>query len=167
MVLVSAHPECVNGARALVDQYIRLPDAWVRHGGVPPRLPLSFEREIAEFPGIATPPFGDVVIAVTKNIVVATGEVIPLDSNRCEFKRVFVTPEFSGAGIGTRLAAAMIDPAVTLGYAVAALDAMPERTRALHLWKAAGFSACPAYREYAFPMVFLSGTLPQADDSRT
>ena len=167
LVLLSAHPECVDGTRALVEQYIRLPDAWVRYGGVPERLPRAFELEIAEFPGSAAPPFGDVVVAVAEDGVVATGEVVPFDGSRCEFKRVFVRPEHSGAGVGRKLVAAMIDRAGALGYMAAVLDVMPERTRAVHVWKAAGFHACEAHRDYGVPMVFMSRTLSPSNEPRT
>src|ERR1700736_5229664 len=108
--LMSNHPKLFDSAPALLEQYIRLPDAWERHGGVPVELPEVFSREIAVFPGSAQPPSGDVVVGVVDGTGVAAGHIAPgAGSGDCEVKRVFVESSHRRAGVGARLAGAMID----------------------------------------------------------
>jgi GNAT superfamily N-acetyltransferase len=161
VVLLSEHPEHVAASRRLLEAYLRLPDAWQRLGGAPHQLPDVFEREIAEFPGAAAAPRGDVVVATSADEVVAAGHIVPLDDSRCEFKRVFVEPEQRGRGIAAQLAEVMLRRGRALGYDHVALDVMPERTNALALWTAMGFRSCPPYRKYGFEMAFMTRRLPE------
>jgi ribosomal protein S18 acetylase RimI-like enzyme len=159
VVLLSAHPEHEAGAREILEEYLRLPDAWEHRGGVPERLPLQFEREIADLPGQGAPPTGDIVVAELDGSIVAAGHVVGFDAGRCEFKRVYVLPPYRHAGVATRLARVMLDRAASLSYATVLLDVMPERTAAVRLWEAMGFSICPPYREYDVPMQFMTRSL--------
>ena len=162
--LMSDHPEHSDSARALLEQYIRLPDAWERHGGVPVELPEVFSREIAVFPGSARPPSGDVVVGVVNGTVVAAGHIVPAaGSDACEFKRVFVQSSHRRAGVGARLAGAMIDRAASLGYGRVLIDVMPERGGAIAFWERLAFAPCEPYRDYPFPMAFMERRLEHGD----
>jgi len=159
VVLLSTHPEHEAGARAILEEYLRLPDAWEHRGGVPERLPLQFEREIVDLPGTAAPPTGDIVLAEIDGLIVAAGHVVAFDAGRCEFKRVYVRPPYRHAGLATRLARVMLDRAASLSYSTVLLDVMPERTAAVRLWESVGFRVCPPYREYDVPMQFMTRPL--------
>lgn len=168
MELLSASPARLEAARALLEEYVRLPDAWERHGGIPTELPTLFTEEIAAFPGSATPPFGDVVIAVVDRAVVGAGHLVPFRGDACELKRVFVRSGQRREGFGARMAEAMIDRARSLGYQRAVIDVMPERLGAISFWKSLAFTLCEPYREYPFEMTFLERPLDsKADPSAT
>lgn len=159
VLLLSAHPEHTSAVREILEEYLRLPDAWVRRGGVPEQLPQLFEHELANLPGDATPPDGDIVVAVLDDLVVAAGHLVAFDAGRCEFKRVYVRPQYRGTGLAARLVRVMLDRAASLSYATVLLDVMPERTAAVRLWESMGFRACPPYRAYDVPMQFMTRSL--------
>jgi GNAT superfamily N-acetyltransferase len=159
IVLLSEHPQHVERARTLLEQYVRLPDAWERWGGVPTDLPAFFREELAAFPGAARPPTGDVVLALLGTRVLGVGLVAPAHDDACEFKRVFVQEEFRRRGVGDRLADSMIDRAAALGYGRAVIDVVPERHGAIAFWQGRGFTPCAPYREYPFEMVFMERPL--------
>lgn len=105
---LSERPDLAPEARRLVEQYVRLPDAWERHGGVPDQLPKSFGAEIDDLPGALVPPCGDVVVAPIRQVGIGVGCIAPLDDDRCDFKRVYVTDAHCGSGVGSLLVTAHI-----------------------------------------------------------
>jgi GNAT superfamily N-acetyltransferase len=153
---LSEHPERVEEARSVLEEYLRLPDAWARHGGVPDTLPDEFARLLARFPAPATPPGGDVAMALVEHGLVAAGHVVPFDGDACELSRVFVRPARQQHGVGTQLVAALPQRACAFGYRRVLIDVMPERERALRFWTAVGFRPCRPYRTYPFAMVFMA-----------
>ena len=156
ILLLSEYPDKVQAARVLLEEYLRLADAWEPAGGVPLRLPASFEREISAFPGDAVPPEGDVIVGVAASgTLVAAGHVVPVEPFVCEFKRLYVRLDHRGKGLGKQVAEAMIGRARVLGYRRVVLDVIPQRTDAVALWARVGFRSCPPYREYPFPMEFM------------
>jgi GNAT superfamily N-acetyltransferase len=157
--LLSDLPEHLDATRDLLEEYIRLPDAWERHGGVPAELPGQFAEEIAAFPGSAQPPAGDVVIGTIDGMVVAAGQLVPAGVDTCEFKRVLVQSGHRRRGQGAKLAALMIARAAALGYGRVLIDVMPERPGAIAFWERLGFTPCDPYREYPFAMTFLERRL--------
>lgn len=81
----------------------------------------------------------------------------------CEMKRLYVTPEGRGTGVGKALVSRILDVAETLGYAEVRLDTLPQMVAALNMYRAIGFLEIHAY--YDTPMEgthFLSLTLPRA-----
>lgn len=159
VVLLSDHPEHEAGAREILEEYVRLPDAWEHRGGVPERLPPQFEREITDLPGMAAPPTGDIAVAVIGERVVGAGHVVEFDAGRCEFKRVYVRPPYRRLGLATRIARVMLDRAASLSYATVLLDVMPTRRAAVRLWESMGFRPCEPYRDDDFPMQFMARSL--------
>ncbi len=156
-VALSDHPDTVEAARALLEEYMRLPDVWERFGGVPARFPEPFEREIRTFPGGAVPPGGEVIVGVSETgELVGVGQVVGFEGEVCEFKRVFVRPEHRRKGVGVQVAQAMAVRARELGYRRVVLDVVPERTAAIALWIGLGFRSCPPYRQYPCPMEFMA-----------
>jgi GNAT superfamily N-acetyltransferase len=159
MLWLSDNPEHTADVRVILEEYVRLPDAWERRGGVPERLPPHFEQELADLPGNAAPPHGDVAMAVVDDRIVAAGLVVPFDAGRCEFKRVYVRPEQRRSGVATQLVQAMLARAASLSYSAVVLEVMPERIAAVQLWESLGFLPCPPYRDYGFPMDFMTRTI--------
>jgi len=74
-----------------------------------------------------------------------------LDERICEMKRLFVSPDGRGLGLGRALAHAIVDEAKRLGYAEIRLDTLPSMRTAIGLYEALGFVAIDAYYASALP----------------
>ncbi|KAH6995222.1 putative GNAT family N-acetyltransferase [Ilyonectria destructans] len=66
-------------------------------------------------------------------------------TNSCEMKRLYVSPEARGMGLGEILLKAIIHKARELGYAEMVLDTLPSMEGALRLYKRAKFVRTQAY----------------------
>lgn len=165
IVRLSDHPGRVEEVRSLLRKYILLPDGWEVLGPVPLELPGFFATEFDEFPSPAAPPSGEVLVATYRSAVVGLGEVVSVEGDTCEFKRVHVVAEHEGFGIGKLLARALLDEARHLGYLRVVLDVLPSRQRARGLWTSVGFEEIDSYRSYPFPMVFMGRALNDVRDA--
>ncbi|KAI9044010.1 GNAT family N-acetyltransferase [Aspergillus affinis] len=75
----------------------------------------------------------------------------------CEMKRLYVSPEARGMGLGTALTDAIVQKAKELGYTEMRLDTLPFMAGAIQLYRRLGFVDIPPY--YETPLegtVFLS-----------
>jgi GNAT superfamily N-acetyltransferase len=165
IIRLSDHPGRVDSARALLREYILLPDGWEVLGPVPLELPDLFATEFGRFPGPAAPPTGEVLLATDGPAVVGLGEIVPMEGDSCEFKRVYMVAERQGLGIGKLLARALLDEARNLGYLHVVLDVLPSRQRARSLWTSVGFGEVDSYRAYPFLMVFMGRALSTLQDA--
>lgn len=80
----------------------------------------------------------------------------------CEMKRLYVTPEGRGTGVGKALVSQILDVAESRGYAEVRLDTLPSMIAALNMYRALGFVEIEPY--YDTPMQgthFLSLSLPR------
>lgn len=80
----------------------------------------------------------------------------------CEMKRLYVTPEGRGTGVGKALVSQILDVAESRGYAEVRLDTLPSMIAALNMYRALGFVEIEPY--YDTPMEgthFLSLSLPR------
>jgi ribosomal protein S18 acetylase RimI-like enzyme len=116
----------------------------------------GFGAELAALPGQYAPPNGTLLIALS-----ATGDPIgcvgvrPLrEPGLCEMKRLHVSPNGRGQGIGRALAEAAIEAATSAGYIVMRLDTLPTMRAAQQLYQRLGFKTTQAY--YNSPV---SGTI--------
>lgn len=66
-------------------------------------------------------------------------------TNSCEMKRLYVSPEARGMGLGEILLKAIIYKARELGYTEMVLDTLPSMEGALRLYRRAGFVGTQAY----------------------
>lgn len=60
-------------------------------------------------------------------------------------KRLYVSSEGRGFGLGAALVRAVIEDAIRIGYSEIRLDTLPTMTAAMSLYRKLGFSEMPAY----------------------
>lgn len=125
----------------------------------------DFEAELFALPGKYAPPSGALFLARSRGgeaIGCVALRAFPPDNN-CEMKRLYVSPNARGLGLGRVLVQRVIDEGVRLGYDTMYLDTLPGMTAAIALYEDTGFSRIPPY--YDTPIaetVFFSRALRPA-----
>ncbi len=109
------------------------------------------DRELASLEHEYGPPSGVALLAVEGDRALGCVGVRRLEGEVAELKRMYVSPEARGRGIGRGLCEAALAAARRLGYASIRLDTVAEMTAAARVYEAAGFHAIPAYRENPLP----------------
>lgn len=108
----------------------------------------GFDEELASLPGEYGPPRGRLLLAQNIESGHSAGCVALralTDDGVCEMKRLYVRPEYRGAGIGRELAEAVIAAARTAGYHRMQLDTLPSMKAARALYASLGFYEIAAY----------------------
>lgn len=106
----------------------------------------SFDDELASLPGRYAPPAGCLLLAKDDGKVAGCVGVRPIDETTCEMKRLYVRPEFRGAGVGRALAEEAIVRARRMGYERMRLDTIGSMTEANALYRRLGFAETEPYR---------------------
>lgn len=148
IVRLSDRPELLLVAARLVREYVLLPDAWEHVGGPPDLLPRVFEDELSTFPGSASPPEGEVFVALYADEPSGVGLLVPLAGDTAEIKRVYVRSHARRTGLGRGLVGAMLTTAGGYGYQRVVVDIMPTRLIARRLYESLGFLPTEPYRVY-------------------
>jgi len=99
----------------------------------------DFEKEFESLPGRYVFPEGCLLIAENQDGSVGCVASRKIDNGVCEMKRLFVRPEYRGAGIGRMLAMEIIRIAIRLGYSHMRLDTTPSMSTATSLYRSLGF----------------------------
>ncbi len=137
--LTSADTEALEQVR----QYFRNYAGWL---GVDLSY-QNFDQEMASLPGAYATPQGRLFFAEVDGRPAGCVGVRPLpDSDGvCEMKRLYVTPEERGHGVGATLALAAIKAAKEIGYRKLMLDTLPNMRMAVKLYRELGFTEAPNY----------------------
>ena len=110
--------------------------------------PVKFASELSGLPGEFAPPDGALLIAEEEEGRIAGCVALrSLGNGACEMKRMFVSPEFHGKGIGMMLGQAIVDEARRIGYVRMMLDTGPAQREAQGLYRKLGFSDAKPYYE--------------------
>jgi carbonic anhydrase len=107
----------------------------------------NFDQEMASLPGAYSAPEGRLFFAEVDGRPAGCVGVRALSGSEgvCEMKRLYVTPEERGHGIGAALALAAIKAARKIGYRKLMLDTLPNMRMAVKLYRELGFTEAPAY----------------------
>ena len=126
-----------------VRQYFRNYAAWL---GVDLSY-QNFEQEMASLPGAYTAPEGRLFFAEVDGRPAGCVGIRPLPESEgvCEMKRLYVTPEERGHGVGAALALAAIKAAKEIGYRKLIIDTLPSMRMAVKLYRELGFTEAPSY----------------------
>ncbi len=93
-------------------------------------------------------PAGRTLLAIMGDRVVAGGAYRRLSDDICELKRLYVTDEARGHGLGRRLSQGLIAAARADGYARMQLDTADRLTEAIAMYASMGFARIPPYQAY-------------------
>ncbi|KAF7128477.1 hypothetical protein CNMCM5793_003207 [Aspergillus hiratsukae] len=122
----------------------------------------SFESELQNLARQYGSPHGALLLAygIDPNIALGCVAVRPLVNKKdeaahpqnqirscCEMKRLYVSPEARGMGLGQALVDAIIQRAKDMGYREMRLDTLSSMTGAQQLYRRAGFVEIEAYYE--------------------
>jgi GNAT superfamily N-acetyltransferase len=125
---------------------------------------LSFQEIDAELGDLAAtygPPDGQILVGLVDGEIAGCVALRPLEEDCCEMKRLYVRPAFRSAGLGRRLAVAVIDAASRLGYARMRIDTLPQMGAARKLYASLGFREIEPYRFNPIPgTAFMELALP-------
>lgn len=91
------------------------------------------------------PPGGGMLLAALDGRVGGCVGVRRLEDEVCEMKRLYLQPEFRGAGRGLAMALAILDEARRLGYQRIRLDTLPEMRKAMAMYRGLGFREIAPY----------------------
>jgi ribosomal protein S18 acetylase RimI-like enzyme len=124
----------------------------------------NFEAEMAAMPGKYSPPAGELLLARRLDgVPVGCVGLRPLDAQGvCEMKRLYVSPEGRGTGLGKRLVETVISKAEQIGYCEMRLDTLPSMAEAIALYRKSGFEPMqPYYDSPVTGTIFLRRSLRQ------
>jgi ribosomal protein S18 acetylase RimI-like enzyme len=113
----------------------------------------DFEAEMEALPGKYAPPAGELLLARhSSGTPVGCVGLRPIKPyGCCEMKRLYVSPENRGFGLGERLADAVVKEAVRIGYREMRLDTLPSMAGAIALYRKLGFEPMEPY--YGTPVI--------------
>ena len=105
----------------------------------------NFDQEMASLPGAYAAPQGRLFFAEVEGRPAGCVGVRPLSEGVCEMKRLYVSPDERGHGVGILLALEAIKAAKAIGYRHILLDTLPAMRMAVRLYRELGFQEAPAY----------------------
>jgi len=107
----------------------------------------NFDQELAALPGDYAPPEGRLLLAEHNGQLAGCVALHLAQPQICEMKRLYLRPQFRGAGRGRALAEAAIAEARKIGYSRMRLDTVePVMQNAVALYRRLGFREIAAYR---------------------
>ena len=113
----------------------------------------DFAAELTQIETMYGPPSGCLLLARKDDAYIACGAMRRKSQKICEMKRLYVGSAGRGAGLGRRIADALISKASALGYTSMVLDTLPGMDAAQALYRSLGFLERSAYYQNPVPGV--------------
>jgi len=125
------------------------------------RFPSGFDPGGASASDIAamSPPAGGFVVATSDGHSVACGGVQQIAPGVAEIKRMWVHPEWRGAGLGSRMLAHLEERARDLGHRRVHLDTNGTLVEAIALYRKAGYQPVARYNDNPYAEAFFAKEL--------
>jgi ribosomal protein S18 acetylase RimI-like enzyme len=146
-IVVARSPQELDAARTLFTEYADQLGVDLGFQG--------FADELAALPGDYGEPRGTLLLALVDGEVAGCCALRAIDDvdygNAAEMKRLFVRKAFRGFGLGRRLAEAVLEAALRMGYACVLLDTLDEMESARALYEDLGFQEIPPYYHNPLP----------------
>ena len=117
---------------ALVETYLR--------GG-------DFDKEVVSLEQVYGPPDGVLLLALVDGAPAGCVAMRRIGNRICEMKRLFVSAEYQGLGLGKRLCEALLRKSQDRGYRLMRLDTGDLQTEAQSLYRSMGFKEIKPYYE--------------------
>ena len=120
----------------------------------------DFAAELATLPGKYAAPAGELLLArdIQGEPLGCVGlRPIEEPSGCCEMKRLYVSPQGRGLGLGRALVDAIIGEAARIGYHEIRLDTLPSMVEAIALYRKAGFIPIEPYYDTPVPGTIFLG----------
>jgi ribosomal protein S18 acetylase RimI-like enzyme len=113
----------------------------------------DFEAEMEAMPGQYAPPAGELLLARDSNgTPVGCVGLRPIEPQGCcEMKRLYISPEGRGFGLGERLVDALAKEAKRIGYREMRLDTLTSMAGAIAMYRKLGFEPIEPY--YDIPVI--------------
>ena len=108
----------------------------------------SFDAELKALAAKYGPPAGRTMIAVREGQVIAAGAHQKLADGVCELKRLYVTDQARGLGLGRKLTDALTTSARADGFTLMRLDTAHLLKEAIAMYDSMGFTRIAPYRDY-------------------
>lgn len=105
------------------------------------------------------PPSGVFVVGRSGDRVVACGGVQTIGDGVAEIKRMWVSPEMRGRGLGPRLLADLEDRCRTMGHHTVRLDTNSQLPEAVAMYRRAGYVEIDRYNDNPYPDHFFEKSL--------
>jgi GNAT superfamily N-acetyltransferase len=105
----------------------------------------NFGQELKALPGAYALPEGALLIARDGDAAAGCVALRRLEAGTAEMKRMYVRKTHRGAGLGRKLAVAVIEEARKRGHGRIVLDTLPKLTTAIALYRDLGFRECGPY----------------------
>jgi len=111
------------------------------------RFPSGFELHADDAPAAdeLAPPRGCMIIARLFGEPIGCGAIRTLGPGVAEIKRMWISPDVRGLGVGRRLLAELEQAAIARRLHTARLDTNGSLAEALHLYRTSGYREIPAY----------------------
>jgi len=109
----------------------------------------SLEDELKALSTKYGPPYGRTLLSVANGgDIVGGGAYRRLSDGVCELKRLYISGEARGRGIGRQLSEALTAAARTDGFSLMKLDTGNLMTEAIAMYASMGFKTCAPYHAY-------------------
>ena len=122
----------------------------------------DFDAEMSAMPGKYAPPKGELFLARDANgNAIGCVALRPISPEACcEMKRLYVSPEGRGLGVGRALVDVVLEKAFLIGYEEMKLDTLPKMAGAISIYKKSGFvEISPYYDTPLAETIFLARKL--------